>query len=58
MVEMAVCWLCWWWFGSCGCGCCGLCWRWFGFFFFLAVACGCHIEVVASGVVVEVDVAG
>ena len=30
----------------------------FFFFFFLAVACGCHIEVVASGVVVEVDVAG
>ena len=44
MVEMAVCWLCWWWFSF--------------FFFFLAVACGCHIEVVASGVVVEVDVAG
>ena len=29
-----------------------------GLVFFLAVACGCHIEVVASGVVVEVDVAG
>ena len=27
-------------------------------FFFLAVGCGYHIEVVASGVVVEVDVAG
>lgn len=30
----------------------------FIFLFFLAVGCGCHIEVVASGVVVEVDVAG
>ena len=30
----------------------------FFFFFFLAVACGYHIEVVASGVVVEVDVDG
>ena len=25
--------------------------------FFLAVGCGCHIKVVVSGVVVEVDVA-
>ena len=36
-------WLCWWWFDF--------------FFFFLAVGYGCHIEVVASGVVVEVDLA-
>ena len=34
-------WLCWWWFD----------------FFFLAMRCGCHIKVVVSGVVVEVDVA-
>ena len=27
-------------------------------FFFLSVGCGCHIEVVVGGVVVEVDVAG
>ena len=26
VVEMAVCWLCWWWFGSYGYGCQGLCW--------------------------------
>ena len=38
---------------------------WFGgglifffFFFILVVGCGCHIEVVVDGVVVEVDVAG
>ena len=38
---------------------------WFGggliFFFFgsfLSMDCGCHIEVVAGGVVLEVDVAG
>ena len=36
-------WLCWWWW-------------WFDFFF-LAVGYGCHMEVVAGGVVVEVDVA-
>ena len=28
------------------------------FYFFLVVGCGCHIEVVAGGVVVKVDVAG
>ena len=39
-------------------GCVGGGFGFFFFFFFLAVACGCHIEVVASGVVVEVDVAG
>ena len=34
-------------------------WWWSDFFFFfLAVGYGCHIEVVAGGVVVEVDVAG
>ena len=74
---MAVWWLCWWWFGSCGCGCRGLCcwlwlcWWWFDFFFFflpwavlgygcgcvggghmkvVAMGCGCHMKVVASGV--------
>ena len=37
---MVVWWLCWWWFGSCGCVCRGLCWWlwlcwwWFDFFFF------------------------
>ena len=32
-------------------------WLWWFDFFFLAVGCGCHIKVVVSGVVVEVDVA-
>ena len=31
---------------------------WWSDFFFLAVGCGCHIEVVVGGVVVEVDVPG
>ena len=57
---MVVWWLCWWWFGSCGCGCRGLCCWWFDFFFFfflpwavLGYGCGCvgggHMKVVAVG---------
>ena len=35
-----------------------LCWWWFDFFFFsLVMGCGCHMEVVAGGVV-EVVVSG
>ena len=58
---MTVWWLCWWWFGSCGCGCRGLCCWWFDFFFFffslpwamLGYGCGCvsggHMKVVVVG---------
>ena len=58
VVEMAVWWLCWWWFGSYGSGCRGLCcwlwlcWWWFDFFFFFSCHGLCWVMVVAVLVVV------